>query len=201
MENSNKNKKMFIKGARNGNVFWVQRMMNEVEPLYVHQALEIAATNGHIQCLELLLQVTGSDENSKECVNQALTNAAYKGHAKCIELLLPVSDPKYKSSFALEMAATEGHLECVKILLPVSDPKSSDSNALLGAAKNRHCACVDALIEFSDAQMVINVMKNDYPEDPTCWHYVEQKFAQLQHDRLNAHIEQNRNSIPSVRKI
>lgn len=85
----------------------------------VGAALMLAAENGHVECVELLIPI--SDPLAEYEDSNPLTTAAFNGHADCVKLLIPVSDPKSGNNGALQWAALNGHVECVKLLIPVSD--------------------------------------------------------------------------------
>lgn len=86
-------------------------------------ALCIAAANGHIDCVKILL----SASDPKAHGSAALLSAAENGHPECVALLIPVSDPAVESSDALLRAAERGHAECVSLLVPVSNAKANNS--------------------------------------------------------------------------
>jgi hypothetical protein len=90
------------------------------------EALGVAALNGHVDCVRLL--IPASDAKARQ--SYALRWAAHEGRRDCVELLIPASDPLARDSYALRMAAQHGHAECVKLLIEVSAPKARDSLAL-----------------------------------------------------------------------
>src|SRR5476651_48831 len=99
-----------------------------------HDALCIAASQGDIECVKILLP--HSDCKRPMEYGSALHNAAYGGHAECVQFLLPHCDPNARDAIGhtpLMDAAAERHLDCVKLLLPVS--------------------AVDAVVPFADGRM------------------------------------------------
>ena len=54
------------------------------------QALQLAAHNGHAECVRELLPVSEAQVGN----SYALRLAAYGGHVECVRLLLPMSNPK-----------------------------------------------------------------------------------------------------------
>lgn len=79
-------------------------------------ALLLAARNGHVECVRLLIPI--SDPKAGESL--PLRWAAMNGHVECVRLLIPVSDPSAEDSHALVNAISCNHVECVKLLLPAS---------------------------------------------------------------------------------
>lgn len=71
------------------------------------RALELAAENGHVECVELLLEVS----DAKEQNSLALRLAAENGHAECVKVLLPASDAKAEEFLALRWAVEKGYEE------------------------------------------------------------------------------------------
>ena len=113
-------------------------------------ALQLAAGNGYLEIVKLLLPVSDPKANNSNALQLATEN----GHLEIVKLLLPVSDPKACDSEALKLAAENGHLEIVKLLLPVSDHKANNSCALRLAAENGHLEIVKLLIPVSEPKVV-----------------------------------------------
>ena len=61
---------------------------------YASYALRLAANNGHLEIVKLLLPVS----NPKALNSLALQYAAANGHLEIVKLLIPVSDPKADDS-------------------------------------------------------------------------------------------------------
>ena len=95
--------------------FWtvanIQRLLRDgADPkAYDSEALLVAARQGHLAIVKLLLPV--SDQKALESL--ALRWAARHGHLAIVKLLLPVSDPKAYESAALRWAARNGHHKVV----------------------------------------------------------------------------------------
>ena len=92
-------------------------------------ALRLAAGNGHVECVKLLIPLSDPKANNSE----ALRWAAEAGHTDCVRLLIPLSDPKADGSHALRLAAANGHVDIFKLLLSVSDPLIEMKGILSGA--------------------------------------------------------------------
>ncbi len=75
--------------------------------------LRIAAENGHLEVVKLLLPVSAPTT----CGSWALRLAAEYGYLEVVKPLLPVSNPKDVDSAALSRAAQNGYLEIVRLLL------------------------------------------------------------------------------------
>ena len=110
-----------------------------------------AATNGHAECLLLLIDAFASQEKRSEALLSALKLAARNGSAECVKLLIPITDLKADDSLALTFAASNGHAECVKLLIPGSDARASNAVALRVAAARGHAECLELLINASEA--------------------------------------------------
>jgi len=137
--------------AENGHLEIVKLLIPVSDPKALDSnALRCAATKGHLEIVKLLIPM--SDPKSLD--SNALRWAAANGHLEIVKLLIPVSDPKAGGSYALQLAATKGHLEIVKLLIPVSDPKAGGSYALRLAAENGHLEIVKLLIPVSDPEVV-----------------------------------------------
>jgi hypothetical protein len=113
------------------------------------EALARAAWGGHVECVELLIEVS----DAKAGDSWALRQAAESGHVECVRLLMEVVDAKWDGSAALGAAAAEGHSECVRLLLPASDPLAVGIDGLDAAGLARQgghvevAAMIEAFIE------------------------------------------------------
>ncbi len=128
--------------------------------------LSLAAKNGHVECVKLLLAVPGIDVN----LGSPLELAAENGHAECVKLLLAALGIDVNREFhptvrclpdlpslddyeqygrtyfdPLSLAAKNGHVECVKLLLAVPGIDVNLGSPLKLAAKNGHEECVKLL--------------------------------------------------------
>jgi ankyrin repeat protein len=91
---------------------------------YGRTALHLAAMNGHLEIVKLLLE-HGADVNAKTKEGYgytALHSAASNGHLEIVKLLLEHgadvnAKTKYGGYTALHSATMNGHLEIVKLLL------------------------------------------------------------------------------------
>ena len=106
------------------------------------RALEIAASNGCIEIVRMLILDAGMRQ-TKETSPDALMNAAHHGH-KDIVLLLLDSGGASATSIALFWAAHCGHGDVVRLLLDRGACPSS--NALKNAARNGHTCVVKDLL-------------------------------------------------------
>ncbi|TBV69747.1 ankyrin repeat domain-containing protein [Pseudoxanthomonas winnipegensis] len=110
-----------VNAARDGNAHVVQELLNEgkANPLWRNcEALFVAASAGHLECVKLLIPVSEAKVND----SAPLRWAAHNNHLDCVQVLIPVSDPKADHSLALQYAAQRQHIDVVKELLPHSDP-------------------------------------------------------------------------------
>ena len=120
-------------------------------------ALMLAASEGHLEVVELLLNTwayafkNAEDSNG----NTALMLAASEGHLEVVELLLKVGANKEATDndgqTALILAASKGHLEVVKMLLKAGAKVDATSikgaTALIFAATEGHAETVDILLK------------------------------------------------------
>ncbi|TNJ28401.1 Ankyrin repeat protein 1 [Giardia muris] len=127
-------------------------------------ALMFAAQNGHADCVQLLHDEIGiQDERGWT----ALCYASDAGHAAVVSLLLPearmtiLHAPERLSSSgvffnlmsgtALMLAAWNGHADCVRLLVGLEAGMATDkymNTALLAAATAGHPDCVSILMEY-----------------------------------------------------
>jgi ankyrin repeat protein len=107
--------------------------------------LYIAAGEGHLAVVELLLGKGAAIEAKAEDGCTPLSTAAFNGHADVVRLLLErgaAVEGKHKDGVTpLAMAAQQGHLEVVRLLVEKGaaiDAKDNDGFTPLGrAAQNR----------------------------------------------------------------
>ena len=84
--------------------------------------LHMAATNGHADCVRLLLAATGSDVNKANANGETpLSCAAKEGHAECVNLLLAapgieVNSEDKDSQTPLHRAENNNHTECADLI-------------------------------------------------------------------------------------
>ncbi len=116
--------------------------------------LRLAAENGHLEIVELLLLLFDTVAFDSILLN---TTAAI-GHLGIVKLLLPLSDPKAAESHALNAAAKYGHLEIVRLLLPLSDTAGNGSCALILACESGHLEIVKLLLPVSAVAAALDVI-------------------------------------------
>lgn len=109
-------------------------------------ALSEAASNGHAECVKILIPLS----RPWELYARPLRHAAYNGHADCVRLLIPSSSIIPEQSLALQLAALGGHAGCVGALLPHVDPLARNCEALLWAAGKGHAPCVEMLLSAAE---------------------------------------------------
>lgn len=105
-------------------------------------ALCLAARNGHLECVKVLLGTCSPFQRD----SQALYEAALHGHADVVFQLILFSDPKARDSRALFAACRAGHLEVVKHLLPFSSKIQCAQRGFEAAAEHNHEAVIKFLI-------------------------------------------------------
>ena len=95
----------------------VRLLTNHISEDCKNSALAIAAAQGHISCVKILLTV--ADPCAEESL--ALRWACEFGRLECVELLLPVSDLLAAESSALYAACEYEYTECIDLLYSGSD--------------------------------------------------------------------------------
>ena len=120
--------------------------------------LNWAASNGHSECVKLLLAAPGIDVNktNEYYGGTPLNRAAFNGRSECVKLLLAapginVNKADMHGNTPLYWAAYKGHSACVKLLLatPGIDVNKADKygwTPLFWAADNGHSECVKLLL-------------------------------------------------------
>ena len=126
-------------------------------------ALHIAAREGHLEVVRLLLQAGADKDASNGDGLTALHFAARPGHSEVVRLLLEAGADKDAATThgvtvtALHIAAQEGHLEVVRLLLEAgADKDTADTNgwtALHFAAEDGHLEVCDCCVKLELTQM------------------------------------------------
>lgn len=133
-----------IVAARTGDSDALSQLLDTEKFALSTYALEVAAANGHANCVDILIPFSEPDQND----SRALERAAEKGHAQCVERLIPVSDMTHCK--ALERAAMHGHTQCVRLLKDVSNV-SENQQALYWAVNINNLEIVNLLLTVVDA--------------------------------------------------
>lgn len=137
--------------AKRGNAKCVQLLCKGF-PVSDQAALWWACTNGHLDCVQILVNYF----DPKIDDSYPLYCATRVGHSEIVDYLIPLSNAKSAQSRALARAAAGGQTQCVALLIPVSDPKSNNSHALQQALLNGHTDCSEMLYTVSDPYAVLN---------------------------------------------
>ncbi|KAI8910993.1 ankyrin repeat-containing domain protein [Gorgonomyces haynaldii] len=125
---------------------FVEHLMTQCDPSKGHnQALKIAAENGHLSTVKLLL----SDPRVEPC-DWALVAACDNGHTNVVQFLLrlPQIDPSDCMNMPIQRAAFRGYLDIVHLLLkdPRVDPSANHNCAIRAAASCGHASVCELLL-------------------------------------------------------
>lgn len=156
------------KASEAGHVDVVRFLLGQgADPVFKsNSAFRLAATNGHLEVVETLLQVTGVDPTA--CNSLALLRAIQNGHFNVVDLLLKEgrSNAGVYNSAGLLSALKNGNEQIAKRLLqPVLngsidpnnvDPQVYDGLTLVHAAENGLFQVVKLLVESLDVDPTLN---------------------------------------------
>lgn len=159
--------------ANEGNHLLLERALNackdpidlEIEDISGQTALNIAARNGHIDIVQLLLSLKSTDDNRirQVDVNHAdrdgwtpLRSASWGGHTEVVKLLIEqpncdidLADKEERT--ALRAAAWSGHEDILKILIAananVNSVDKQGRTSLIAASYMGHYEIVEILLE------------------------------------------------------
>ncbi|KAJ8600625.1 hypothetical protein CTAYLR_008984 [Chrysophaeum taylorii] len=122
--------------------------------------LAMAAKNGHVDCVRLLLSHGAEvDAATSDTGATPLLAACHTGKFDCAQLLVSAgADVERRTtddgSTPLLVAAQNGRTDCVRLLLEMgafaNSPRNDGATPLLMAAKNGHLPCVKLLLPVSD---------------------------------------------------
>ncbi len=173
---------MLISAAIDNDVYAIKNIV-ECTKTNCDKALFYAASQGHTQSVELLLQQANPQANDSE----AFRIACQFGMIDVVKLLLPVSNPQANHNHSLRAAASNGHADVVEYILPFTNPKDIGSSALQSAAFKEHWDVVDLLFDASD---VAEVHKGLERSGPGPWMKFEYEVqARRQKNRIAEEID------------
>jgi len=124
-------------------------------------AIRVAAINGHIETVKLLLQDPRIDPTAQ--LNEPIRYAAENGHIEVVKILLQNKrvNPAAENNYAIRYASQNGHIEIVKLLLKDHrvDPSDDNNWAIKAATQNGHTEIVKLLLkdERVDWRQVQNI--------------------------------------------
>lgn len=192
-------------------------------PHYGGDAVALAARNGHIHCIQLLI-----DNNYPKC-ESATASAAINGHTYCIQWLVDNGFPKHcetaanalknnqmecfqwlidngfpKKAHTTGQAAGDGDIKLLQRLIDNGFPKSDC--AIMIAAKSGHIECVEWLINHGFSGPTRTICRGGCRDKKTpyaCIHYLASKgflVRQSDVDRINGMIRMYREYIYEIFK-
>lgn len=135
---------LLSKAAESGKVEIIEFFLNTFQSLQDDNnvALQTAASNGHTDCVKLLLSLPQADPSVRDYA--PFREASKNGHIDTVQLLLPVSD--VSKSRALVWAASYGRIDIVKQLSLLETSNSNKNDALLSASQRGHVDIVTLLL-------------------------------------------------------
>lgn len=110
-------------------------------------AMELAAQNGHVAMVELILSL----RTSKEYGSEPFLYACQLGHTNVVKLLIPVSK---KIPNAFYSASRNGHIEVVKLLLKCKNAHENYGSMLSSAAVAGHTEIIKLLFSVCDKTII-----------------------------------------------
>lgn len=121
---------------------------------YDMNALDAAATRGHLECVKLLIDLF----DPKKTQSFPLQMAAANGHVECVKFLISLSDPL---SFDMCLRKTIGPKPnpCFAVMLGVANPAHDDSLPLRLACEYGNQEMFDALYPLSNPISALEKMK------------------------------------------
>lgn len=159
----------------------------------------LAAKNGHLQCLKLLMN---ADINPTEGLSAHVEGASRFNQLECLKYLLSVCDHNsLKSSGALAKSVKAGHRECFDVLLPLSDPKLNQSLALVMACEYYQEEMFEILYPLSNPQEALKVLQQKHGEHALECLSLQQRIISEKEQQTLTRITKNKGSAKSVKKI
>ncbi|HZZ64976.1 MAG TPA: ankyrin repeat domain-containing protein [Candidatus Baltobacteraceae bacterium] len=141
----------FLAYAKTGDTAQLRAMLDAgADPATENsRALQIAAANGHVEIVDMLLEDRRAEPAALESV--ALRWAVENGHTVIVHALLRDgrADPGANDCIAFGIAAGKGYTDIVHVMLrdPRVDPAAFGSTALWLAAENGHTEVVRMLLD------------------------------------------------------
>lgn len=129
-----------------------ERAINRMTPDGLWTAINLAANNGQLQCLQVLIE-SGVYIENPTC-STPLMRAAINGHVQCVRALIKagakVNVVDVDGSTPLSLAACAGEYQCVQALLEhgasLEYVDGKGNTALMLAVKNGSVSCMQLLI-------------------------------------------------------
>lgn len=146
----------------------------------LHKAIEEDNT---VLALQLL-----SVSNPRLWHSQALWTAVTRNNLVMVDALIPFSDPSDPMSKAIEVAAQEGHEEIVGLLIPAVLDIGILNKAFSNALLRNNITCAQLLFDVCEPDRAVESLLLSLP-DPRGRDQVEQRFAELQKQRIVQHLD------------
>lgn len=196
--------KQLTQAVKNANHCEVQRLAALVDAKDASLALESAAENGHVECVQVLLSVANPLDRESHALWEAIAN----NHVACVQLLAPVSKIAINHMFAavdgnnvevitsliehippansytfvgqsLVRAARFEKTQALEYLVEVGDPQYKNSQALLWAVMMNHQKCVDILYPLSDVEEVLAKLEQGVNDNGPGYNSVETPYKKF----------------------
>lgn len=152
--------KIFRQAAASGTIAFLSTSCRDVSQKTIDRAIQLAARNGHLDCLKILTRHTHTPPDF------ALVQAARRGHTWCVKYLIKSANAEYCDGWAIRLAAKYGFDRCVEALFEPSRKcvQARKDEAYRNALRSTNLKSIKRLGNLGDNR-IINI--ND--EMPEYW--------------------------------
>lgn len=170
--------KIFRQAAASGTIAFLSTSCRDVSQKTIDRAIQLAARNGHLDCLKILTRHTHTPPDF------ALVQAARRGHTWCVKYLIKSANAEYCDGWAIRLAAKYGFDRCVEALFEPSRKcvQARKDEAYRNALRSTNLKSIKRLGNLGDNR-IINI--ND--EMPEYWK--NKLFAAVRQKKMQKAIE------------
>ena len=179
----------FRNAARVGCTEFVRTGCKQVPQDTIDRAIQLAARNGHLDCLKLLTRHTDTPPNF------ALVQAARRGHTWCVKHLLKTANAEYSNGWAIRLAAKYGFDRCVNVLFEPSQKciHAHDNEAYRNALRSTNIKSINRLGNLGPNHILI--INEEMPA-----HWKTKLFSAVNNNNLHKAIDIITLCYPTVEK-